>query len=89
MDIISLLIGLIVGAVLALAAYILIRRSVLKGKSNEILEKAEIEGEKIKNERFRPRRSTSPSRASTRRPSMRRTPRSATPRTVSARRRTP
>ena len=52
MDIISLLIGLIVGAVVALAAYILISRSVLKGKRSEILEKAEIEGEKIKNERI-------------------------------------
>ena len=53
MDIISLLIGLIVaGAIIALAAYILIRRSILKGKRDEILEKAELEGEKIKNERI-------------------------------------
>ena len=52
MDILSLLIGLLVGALLALTAYILISRSVLKGKRNEILEKAEIEGEKIKNERI-------------------------------------
>ena len=52
MDIVSILIGFIAGAVIALAAYILFRRSVLKGKREEILEKAEIEGEKIKNERI-------------------------------------
>ena len=52
MDIVSILIGFIVGAGIALAASILIRRSILKGKRDEILEKAEIEGEKIKNERI-------------------------------------
>ena len=52
MDILSILIGFIVGAVLALAASILIRRYILKGKRDEILEKAEVEGEKIKNERI-------------------------------------
>ena len=52
MNIVSLLIGIIVGAVLALAAYILIRKSILKGKRDEILEKAEIEAEKIKNEKI-------------------------------------
>jgi len=52
MDILSIVIGFIVGAVIALAAYILVRRSILKGKRDEILEKAEIEGEKIKNERI-------------------------------------
>ena len=52
MDFISLLIGLVAGAVIALAAYIVIRRSILKGKRDEIIEKAEVEAEKIKNERI-------------------------------------
>ncbi|MBR6305627.1 MAG: ribonuclease Y [Bacteroidales bacterium] len=52
MDIVSLIIGFAAGAVLALVLYIAIRRAVLKGKKEEILEKAEIEGEKIKNERI-------------------------------------
>ena len=52
MNIVSLLIGFIVGAALALAAYILIRKSILKGKREEILEKAEIEAEKIKNDKI-------------------------------------
>ena len=52
MDIVSIIIGFVAGAAVALAAYILIRRSILKGKKDEILEKAEIEGEKIKNERI-------------------------------------
>lgn len=52
MDIISIIIGFVAGAVLALAVYILVRRAILKGKRDEILEKAEIEGEKIKNERI-------------------------------------
>ncbi|MBR5404637.1 MAG: ribonuclease Y [Bacteroidales bacterium] len=52
MDIISLIIGFVAGAVIALAAYIVIRRSILKGKRDEIIEKAEIEAEKIKNERI-------------------------------------
>ena len=52
MNIVSLLIGLIVGAALALTAYILIRKSILRGKRDEILEKAEIEAEKIKNDKI-------------------------------------
>ena len=52
MNIVSLIIGFVAGAVIALAVYILLRKSILKGKANEILEKAEIEGEKIKNERI-------------------------------------
>ena len=52
MDIVSIIIGFVAGAAVALAAYILIRSSILKGKKDEILEKAEIEGEKIKNERI-------------------------------------
>ena len=52
MDLISLIIGFVAGAVIALAAYIVIRRSILKGKRDEIIEKAEVEAEKIKNERI-------------------------------------
>jgi len=52
MILLYLLIGLVVGASLGIGLYILIRRSILKGKRDEILEKAEIEGEKIKNERI-------------------------------------
>ncbi len=52
MIVLYLLIGLVVGAGLGIGLYILIRRSILKGKRDEILEKAEIEGEKIKNERI-------------------------------------
>ena len=52
MDFISLLIGFVAGAVIALAAYIVIRRSILKGKRDEIIEKAEVEADKIKNERI-------------------------------------
>ena len=37
MNIASILIGFIVGAALALAAYILVRKSILKGKRDEIL----------------------------------------------------
>ncbi len=40
------------GGSIALGLYSIIRRSVLKGKREEILEKAELEGEKIKNERI-------------------------------------
>ena len=52
MNIVSITIGFVAGAVVALAVYILLRKSMLKGKRDEILEKAEIEGEKIKNERI-------------------------------------
>ena len=47
-----LVIGFVAGAAIALALYILVRKSILKGKRDEILEKAEIEGEKIKNEKI-------------------------------------
>ena len=52
MDILSLIIGFLVGAAIAIGLYIVIRKAILKGKRDEILEKAEIEGEKIKNERI-------------------------------------
>jgi ribonuclease Y len=52
MDIVSIIIGFVAGAIIALAVYILVVRSIQKGKRNEILQKAEVEGEKIKNERI-------------------------------------
>ena len=47
-----MIIGFLVGAAIAIGLYIVIRKAILKGKRDEILEKAEIEGEKIKNERI-------------------------------------
>ena len=52
MDILSLIVGIVAGAVIGACLCIIIRKAVLKGKKAEILEKAEIEGEKIKNERI-------------------------------------
>lgn len=52
MDLISIIIGFIVGAIIALAVYIILQKSALKGKSEEIIKSAEIEGEKIKNEKI-------------------------------------
>ena len=52
MDIVSLIIGFLAGGGISLAAYIMVRRSILKGKRDEIIEKAELEAEKIKNERI-------------------------------------
>ena len=52
MDLVSLLIGLFVGAAIAAVATVLIRRMVLRGKANEIIESAKIEAEKIKNEKI-------------------------------------
>jgi len=48
----SLLLGIAIGAVVALGAYLIIRKLILKGRRDEIIEKAEIEGEKIKNEKI-------------------------------------
>jgi len=52
MNIISFLIGLLVGAVIALVAYILIRKMILKGQKEDIIAKAEIEAEGIKNDKI-------------------------------------
>ncbi|MBO7397110.1 MAG: DUF3552 domain-containing protein, partial [Bacteroidales bacterium] len=52
MDILSLIIGIAAGAAAALAVYIPVRRAIMKGRRDEILEKAELEGEKIKQERI-------------------------------------
>ena len=47
-----MIVGTLAGAAVATCLCIVIRKAVLKGKKAEILEKAEIEGEKIKNERI-------------------------------------
>ena len=47
-----MIVGTLAGAAVATCLCIIIRKAVLKGKKAEILEKAEIEGEKIKNERI-------------------------------------
>lgn len=45
-------IGVLIGAVIALVAYIIIQRMVLKGQKNEIIAKAEIEAEGIKKDKI-------------------------------------
>ncbi|MCQ2148022.1 MAG: Rnase Y domain-containing protein, partial [Bacteroidales bacterium] len=47
-----LIVAAIVGAVLAIAIYIIVNRIVLKGRKAEIIEKAEIEAEGIKKEKI-------------------------------------
>ncbi|MCQ2185438.1 MAG: ribonuclease Y [Bacteroidales bacterium] len=42
----------LISAVLAVAAYIAIRRFILKGRKEEIIKQAELEGEKIKNDKI-------------------------------------
>ena len=46
------LIGAIIGAIVALAVYIVVRKLLLKGQKAEILRAAEAEGEQIKKERI-------------------------------------
>ncbi|MBR4756728.1 MAG: DUF3552 domain-containing protein, partial [Bacteroidales bacterium] len=46
------LIGALVGAVIALGAYIVVQKIVLNGQKNEIIAKAEIEAEGIKNDKI-------------------------------------
>lgn len=52
MNIILLIIGLIVGAGAALATYIAIQKSILKGRKHEIIQKAELEAESIKKDKI-------------------------------------
>ena len=52
MDIVSIIIGFVVGAALALTVYIILSKTALKSRSEEIIKKAEFEGEKIKNEKI-------------------------------------
>ena len=46
------LLAALIGAIVALAAYIIIRKIILKGQKDEIIAKAEIEAEGIKNEKI-------------------------------------
>ena len=52
MDFLSLLIGAVIGAIIAIGAFLIVRRIILKGRRDEILEKAELEGENIKKEKI-------------------------------------
>ena len=49
---IEYLIGALIGAVIGIAAYVIIQRIVLRGQKNEIIAKAEIEAEAIKNDKI-------------------------------------
>ena len=50
--VIFLLIGVVIGAAAALAIHITLRKRMLRGRKEEILEKAEMEGENIKKEKM-------------------------------------
>ena len=50
--IISLLIGIAIGAAAAIAIYITVHRMILKGREEQIIEKAELEAENIKKEKM-------------------------------------
>ncbi len=50
--IIWLIIGIAIGAIVALAIYIAVRKVVLKGQKEQIIEKAELEAENIKKEKM-------------------------------------
>ena len=52
MNLVTFFLGALAGALLALVIYILLRRMILKGRRDEILEKAELEGENIKKEKI-------------------------------------
>lgn len=46
------IIGAIIGAVIGIAAYALIRKAIMKGRKDEIIEKAELEAESIKKDKI-------------------------------------
>lgn len=52
MEILFYILSALAGAAIALGVYICVRRSILKGRKEEILEKAEIEAENIKKEKI-------------------------------------
>ena len=52
MTIIYYIIAAAAGAILALGCYIIVKKIMLNGKKEEILEKAELEAEKIKQEKI-------------------------------------
>jgi len=52
MDILSILIGAVIGAAIAIAIYIVVSKTILKKRTAEIIEKAQIEAEGIKKEKI-------------------------------------
>jgi len=52
MNIVINILCAVIGAILALVAYIIVRRIILKGQKEEIIKKAEIEAEGIKKEKI-------------------------------------
>ncbi len=52
MNIVINILCAVIGAILALVAYIIVRRIILKGQKDEIIKKAEIEAEGIKKEKI-------------------------------------
>ena len=52
MEIVFYILSALLGAAVALCVWIAVRRSVLKGRKEEILEKAELEAENIKQEKI-------------------------------------
>ena len=52
MNLIWLLVGIAIGAIVGIAIYIVVYRIVLKGRKEQIIEKAELEAENIKKERI-------------------------------------
>ena len=49
---VSIILAAIGGAILALAAYLIIHNSIMKGRRDEIIEKAHADAERIKQERI-------------------------------------
>ena len=52
MEFVFYILSAILGAVIALAAYIIVRRIILKGQKEDIIKKAELEAESIKKEKI-------------------------------------
>ncbi len=52
MEIVYYILSALLGAAVAIGVWIVVRRSMLKGRKEEILEKAELEAEKIKQEKM-------------------------------------
>ena len=50
--IIAIITGAVVGAILALGIYLTVRKIILKGRKNDIIEQAQIEAEGIKKEKI-------------------------------------
>ena len=80
-QILALLIGAAAGAVLALAIYLAVRKVLMKGRKDEIIEQAKIEAEGIKKETSR----TENSRRNSQRQRTLKSPLQASGRALSAR----